>query len=61
MVVWSRSRKIVILLPLSMGFKSVIYQMKGNIFLYPMIEDMIIMILIWARYKLKTVFFTFIF
>ena len=61
MVVWGQSWKIVILLPLSMGFKRVICQMKGNIFLYPMIEDIIIMILIWARYELKTDFFTFIF
>ena len=29
MVVWGRSRNIVILLPLSMGFKRVICQMKG--------------------------------
>ena len=38
-----------------------ICQMKGDIFLYPMIEDIIRMILIWARYELKTDFFTFIF
>ena len=62
MVVLGRSRKIIILLPLSMGFKRVICQMKGNIFLYQMIRDMIIiMLLIWARYELKTDFFTFIF
>ena len=60
-MVWGQSRKTVILLPLRMGFKRVICQMKGDIFLYLMIEDIIRMILIWARYEFKTDFFTFIF
>ena len=61
MVVWGRSWKTVILLPLRMGFKRVKCQMKGDIRLYPMIEDIIRMILIWARYESKTDFFTFLF
>ena len=60
-MVWGQSRKTVIFLPLRMAFKRVICQMKGDIFLYPMIDDIIRMILIWARYELKTDFFTYIF
>ena len=60
-MVWGQSRKTAILLPLRMGFKRVICQMKGDIFLYLMIEDIKRMILIWARFELKIVFFTFIF
>ena len=51
MVVWGRSRKTVILLPLIIGFKRVICQMKGDIFLYPMIENIIRMISIGERYE----------
>ena len=60
-MVWGQSRKTAVFLPLRVGFKRVICQMKGDIFVYPMIEDIIRMILIWARYELKTDFFTFIF
>ena len=60
-MVWGRSRKTVTLLPLKMGFERVTCQKKGDISLHPMIENIIRMILIWARYELKTDFFTFIF
>ena len=40
-MVWGQYSKTVISLLLVMGFKHVIHQMKGNIFLYPMIEDRI--------------------
>ena len=60
-MVWGQSGKTVIPLLLRMGFKRVICQMKGSIFLDLMIEGMIRMILFWARYELKADFFTFIF
>ena len=39
-----------------MGFKRVIYQMKGNILLFPLIEDRSIMNVNRQKYKLKTYF-----
>ena len=50
-MVWGQSGKTVKLLPLRMGFKCVVCQMKRDILLYLMI-DIIRMILIWASYDL---------
>ena len=40
-MVWDHFSKTEICLPLLMGFKRVIYQIKGDIFLYHLVEDRI--------------------
>ena len=53
-MVWGQFSKTVISLPLGIGFKRVIHQMKGNVCLYPNIVEKIKMNLNCKKYGSKT-------
>ena len=55
-MVWDHFSKTEISLPLVIGFKHVIYQMKGDIFLYHLIKNRTGMNLNSTKYELKTFF-----
>ena len=60
-MVWSHFSNTAISSPLGMGFKRVMHQMKGSIYLYPEIREKIRINMNREKYELKTHFLTFIF